>query len=326
MQRLQNLVDVELEKMRVARELREKYERYHLLAKKAMTDADYDLALDYWEEMLDIFENDPAALAGKRRAELAINNRRVFEKVRQLFESATVLYDQKKYSEALSEFRQILELDRQNDEARDYISRINDEIEEQQNIEQRKQQAEQFYTAGLEALNVNDFRRARENFENAMGMVRDYKDSRQRIEGIAGLEKEYQERLRRQRLEEIDREFQSGLVFLSERKYREALAAFERTVRMDPDNEMVRKYIVTVKEALQQEQDEVIDRNSPYYDIVQAMIMSGRQLYGEGRYQESACDGSVYYGFFPRTGLPRNICCAVSCNLIHRHLKNLLQQ
>jgi tetratricopeptide (TPR) repeat protein len=205
---LDNEIKLELAKKRMAEEIKKKY--YALLedANKLMIEKQYEEAIKVWNEILRLVPLDTVGMEGKRQAELAISNRLRYEKIMMLIASGEELFKQEKYIDSRNEFAEVLKLDAKNRIAKDYISKIDDILEEKRTYEQRRIQAEQFYIAGMNNLKSYEFDQAKENFENALALIDNYKDVRAQLESIPRLKKEYEEQQRLLKLQKIDKTFQ----------------------------------------------------------------------------------------------------------------------
>ncbi|MGL4369065.1 MAG: hypothetical protein ACRCUT_05250, partial [Spirochaetota bacterium] len=299
MEKFQREMDSILEKKRRSEADKQAYSLAVAEAARMMSEGKYDDALKLWEEALDIFKEDLAAQEGKRKAELAISNRLKFEKIRTLLARGSELFTQKQYNDALVEYRQVLLLDPENDEADTYVSKIEDIIDSLQGYERKRQQAEQFYLAGIEDLQNYRFNDARDNFENSLELIPKYKDAEARIQSIKRLRDEYNDRMRRQKLQEIEKETAAGLFFYAQGNYKDALSSFEKTLVMDAKNSLALDYLDKTKDALKEQQDEEVDSSSPYYDLVQSMILSGKDMYIKGNYTEARSRFEQIRNLFP---------------------------
>ncbi|MGQ9844257.1 MAG: tetratricopeptide repeat protein, partial [Spirochaetota bacterium] len=297
---LDNEIKLELAKERMAQDIKKKY--YALLeeANKLMIEKQYEKAIKIWDEMLRLVPLDTVAMEGKRQADLAISNRLRYEKIMMLIASGEESFKQEKYVDARNEFLEVLNLDSKNRIAKNYIAKIDDILEEKRTYEQRRIQAEQFYVAGINNLKSYEFDQARDNFENALALIDNYKDARAQLEAIPKLKKEYEEQQRLLKLQKIDKTFQEGLLSLTEGKYRDAVAAFQATLTLDPKNELAKRYLTTALDALRVQEEEVVDKNNPYYSIIQPLIESGKRLYNQGNYDESRKQWQKILNLFPQ--------------------------
>lgn len=300
MRKLQEEVRIELAKKRLSEELKKRYIALMEDAGAKMKSMEFERALENYKEVLDFVPNDTAALEGLRNAEMAISNRLKYEKIQLLLAAGIALFGEKKYKDARNDFEEVLTLDIKNREAKRYIDQIDELLESNRNMELKRIQAEQFYLSGIENIRKKNFDQAADDFENALSLIKNYKDARARLDGLDRLRKEYAEEQRLLRLRNIDREFQNGLLAYSEGRYKEALSSLEKTLALDAGNELAKKYIVMVKEAIRDIEEEVVDADSPYYSIINPLIISGKQLYDRGNYIESRRRWEEILRLFPK--------------------------
>ncbi len=300
MRRLNDQISAEEEKRRLRRELRLKADKILILAIAAMKEERYADAMKLWEQILDILPKDPQAKEGKRKAMLAIDNRIKFEKIKRFMAKGKQLLKNKRYAPARLEFVQVVNLDPENTEAKELIGDIDDELDEQRRYQQRLQQAENFYQSALASIRKNDYNQAEEDFESALALIENYKDAKRRLAELGGLRKDFEARERRRRLQIIFREFQEGILAYTEGNYRRAIASFEKTLRLNPKDSQARDYLQRAKDAQQILAEEVIDENSPYFDIVNSLIISGKALYVKGKYNESRQKWDNILKLFPK--------------------------
>ncbi len=300
MRRLEAEVKAEQEKDRLSRALKKKNLMLRKIARDLMDKEFYDQALVHWKEILSFLPNDKIAKEGARTCTLAIENRIKFERIRTIMVAGRALFDQKKFDKAKLEFVQVLTIDPENEDAKDYIEVIDEKLEEIRNFEQTKLQAEDAYVSGMNNLKRDRYEQAREDFENALALISGYKDAKQRLESIDRLIEEYERRKKEARLNRINTEFQNGLIALSEGNYKDAIVSFEKTLSMDKDNIRAREYIKRAKDAVRQIEEEKVDENSPYFSIIQPLILSGKQLFEKGKYYESRKKWDQILRLFPK--------------------------
>lgn len=303
MRKLQEEVQIELAKKRLSEGLKKRYLALMKEADANIKSQQFETAVKNYKEVLSFVPNDIAAMEGLRNAELAISNRLKYERIQSLLVAGIALFDEKKYKEARGDFNEVLGLDAKNREAKDYIRKIDDILEESRNYEMKRLQAEQFYLSGIENIKNKNFDRAVDDFENVLALIKNYKDTVERLNSIDRLRREYLEELKLVKLKNIDREFQNGLIAYADARYKEALSHFERTIMLDPANDLAKKYIQRVKDALKDIEEEVVDNDSPYYDVVNSLAVSGRQLYDKGDYIGSRQRWEKILRLFPKNRL-----------------------
>ena len=294
------ILDVENRKDRLSEAMRQQYFAMLPQAREKMRLKEYEEAIKIWNELLFIVPTDIVAKEGKRQAELAIQNRLKFERLMAILQSAIALFNEKKYQESELELKQALTIDPENLEAKSYLEKINEILEEKRNYELVRLQAEQLYASGIENVRKKNFDRAKEDFENVLSLIENYKDARERLKAIDRLKKEYEEQQRVARLKTIDVQFERGLFALNETRYKDAIVAFESVLVLDPKNELAKKYIQTAKEAQEQIEEETVNEDSPYYSIINSLIVSGKVLYEKGDYSESRRRWEKILDLFPK--------------------------
>ena len=300
MEKLEKYIVSEDTRLKVTIAQREKAEALKALAIAAMDERRYQDSLGHWEEILAFLPQNIEAIEGKRQAELAIENAIRYESIRRYMASGVALFNQDEFNLARQEFINVLQLDPANTAADEYIDRIDERLNEKRRLEQRMRQAEIFYASGINNIRENNFNEARDDFENAIALVPDYKDSRARLSSLPGLRREFERRERERRLRLIDTEFQNGLIALTQQQYQEAISAFEKTLNLDPENQLAAVYIQRAKEALKQIEEEIVDDNSPYFDLVNSLVVSGEKLFNEGKYEESKKRWEKILELFPK--------------------------
>ncbi len=300
MRKLQEEVRIEEEKRRLSEENQKKFNEFMLAAEEHMKKLDFEAAVKGYKAALKLLPKDLRAVEGYRTAEMALNNRLKFEKIQALLVTGLALFNEKKYKEARLEYEQIIALDEKNKEASRYMRKIDDILEEGRNLELKRAQAEQLYQRGIDNVQKKNFNQAVDDFESVLSLIPEYKDVKNRLANMERLRKEWAEEQRMQRLKDIDKEFQNGLFAYANRNFKDSLSYFEKTLRLDPGNELAKKYIEMVKDALKDVEEEVVDTDSPYYDIVNSLVVSGRQLYDRGEYPSSRERWEKILKLFPK--------------------------
>ena len=300
---LNEAVSAEAERRRLSEERRAQSLQLVAEAEAEMRAERYESALRLWTEALRLVPQDPDVQEGRRRSQLAIDNRIRFETIRNLLAEGKALFDRRDFSSARVSYQQVLNLDSRNREARIYMRNIDDELEKNRLYEQRLAQAEAFYQSALNHLAQNDFDNAISDFESARGLINNYRDVNARLREIPRLRDAHEARERQRRLAAIQQEFQTGLIAFSQSRFREAIVAFEKTLALDPGNTQAKEYLGRAREAEDERNEEIIDEFSPYYDIVNSLIVSGKALYERGMYVESRQKFDQILRLFPKNDI-----------------------
>ena len=299
MQKLERMITSEEKKLTTTRDKRERVAALTLLAKTAMNEKRFKDALDSWEKALALIPENIEAIEGKRQCEIGIDNLMRYESIRKFTASGINYFNINDFDNSRKDFVHVLQLDPKNNTAHDYIGRIDDAVNSKKRYEQRLIEAEVFYQSGLKNLRDNKFNEARDDFENTLALIPKYKDTENRLAGIAQLKGAYEARARERMLRQINEEFQSGLIALAGLRYQEAISAFENVLRLDRGNTLAPIYIQRAKDAQQSVDEEIVDENSPYYNIINPLIVSGKRLYESGKYEESRKRWNQILELFP---------------------------
>jgi len=328
--RLRNEIDIEIERQRLSRENRQKYEEYRRRAVEFRNAKDFENAIIWYDKMLAVFPNDTIAKQGKYESNLALQSRLKYEKIRQYLDKGIELFDAGDYANALNEFREVVRIDPGNPDADSYIAKIDEKLEAQYDLERRRTQTEQFYQSGNRNIASYNFDDAREDYETVLSLIDNYKDTKARLAGIDQQKSEYQERMKKETLEKINQEFQNGLLYLTQSEYREAISSFEKILEYDPKNELAPRYIATAKEALELERQDIIDPESPYYELVRSLEYSGKLYFEAGQYNRSLEQWERILKLFPNNALATEylLKCQLKLNpdIFHRFAREQIEQ
>ena len=301
MERLEKYIQSEEQKLSRSKKERERARELTAIARKAMDESRYQDALDSWEQILKFMPDNIDALEGKRQAALALENIIKFESIKKFIQSGTDNYNKGDLKLARQDFMNVLQLDPQNGTARDYIERIDDRLSESRKLEQREKQAELFYASGIRNIRENRFDEAEDDFNNILSLYnnKNFRDTKERLASIPALRKDYDRRQAEARNREFIDQLQNGMIALSEGRYQEAISFFEKALKLDPGNKEIPLYLQRAKNAQKLIDEEVVDENSPYFDVVNSLVVSGKKLYDSGKYDESRKRWSQILELFP---------------------------
>jgi tetratricopeptide (TPR) repeat protein len=299
MQKLEKLLASEDKRLALSKEQRERAKALTLLAVAAMDEARYQDALGHLKEILTFMPENIDAIEGKRQAEIAIDNIIRYESIKKFMASGRSYFELNDFKLARQDFMNVLQLDPENNAAQDYIEKIDEILNSKKKYEQRLREAETFYVSALKNLRENRFNEARDELENVITLIANYKDARERLAGIPKLKAEFDRKERERRLRQINEEFQNGLIALADLRYQDAISAFENTLKLDPGNKLAPFYIQRAKDAQKLVEEEVVDENSTYFDLVNPLVVSGKRLFEAKRYEESKKRWNQILELFP---------------------------
>ncbi len=309
-------IQAAIERLRLSRVMREKIEKLKIDARSEMAVEfpDYEKARKLWKEVLRYVPQDNEAIEGKRKCDFAIENRIKFEKIRNYMARGIEKFDKKDYGGAKPEFEEVLKVDPKHREAKDYIEKITEIIDEKMMYSQRLKQAEDAYRSGINNINNNRFDEAQQDLETSLALIKDYRDARERLKDLDRLKREYKKREQALRLQRINQKFQEGIMAYTQGNYKMAIDAFVATLALDNKNIQAKEYLRRARDAQRINEEEVVDENSPYYDVVNSLIVAGRSLYGKAEYAESRKKWDSILNLFPKNKIAREY--IIKCDLM----------
>ncbi len=274
---------------------------------------DYQELKETWKKILGYIRNDAEALEGVRLCEMAIENRLKWEKIRDLSMMGTSFFEQKKYEPSRKCFDNVIQLDAKNRYAKMQIKKIDEILSHRQQALLNLKNAEVAYANGLRDLKENKFELAQEDFGQVVALLKEfkevqgtiYRDSVEKLKKLSEMKEQYL-RMERQKREERARQlFQDGLIAYTGGRYRDALNLFQNSLNYKPDSDQTKQYLKWTQDALKNEEEDELSKDSPYYDLVQSIGLAGKSLYGKGQYNESMNKWLSIRQLFPKNRLAR---------------------
>ena len=316
MKNLEREIRAAEERIRLSEAMRKKVEALKIEARNEMLleYPDYQKALRTWKQVLKYVPRDNEAIEGERKCKFAIENRIKFEKIRDYMARGVAYFNKNEYNQAQAEFNEVLKIDPKHRDAKDYIEKINDLMEEKMLLAQRQKQAEDAYRSGKNNIANNRFKEAQDDLEACLALVEDYKDAAELLKNLGRLRKEWEQKERERRLERINATFQEGIMSYTQGNYKRAIDSFVLTLSLDNMNEHAREYLKRARDALRIEEEEAVDENSPYYEVIRSLSMAGKSLYGKGMFVESRKKWESILTLFPKNKVAREF--IIKCDLM----------
>ena len=257
---------------------------------------------------------DSEALEGERKCEFAIENRIKFEKIRDYMGKGVALFQKGEYNQAKTEFDEVIKLDAKNREANDYIEKITELLEEKMLYAQRQKQAEEAYRSAKNNIAQNHFPEAQDDLESCLSLIKG-------LQGRPGAPQEHRPPQEGFRAEGAGAEAprdQRDLPGRDNGLHPGELQAGNRFVRADPlsldrKNDHAREYLQRARDALRIAEEESVDENSPYYDVIRSIALAGTTLYNKGEFVESRKKWDSILTLFPQNKQAREY--IIKCDL-----------
>ena len=166
------------------------------------------------------------------------------------------------YLQALKEFQTILEQQPDNDVAKHWIEQVHKEINKQ--IETLVREAEQLLRQGRRREAVRKLRKAQELAADRPQVVKF-------LEGkINSIEQQF----------DFATSYQQGITYYSQKKYKAALQAFERALKLQPNNEEVKRWYMDAK-------SRAFAKDEPIDSRIKTKYLQGLDYFTSGEYEKA---------------------------------------
>ncbi len=254
-------------------------------AEKKLKTGDYEAALKLYAKALEIASESTIALEGYSEAQKRLLVSQNQNKIKRLLKTAAKLESLSKLIEAKAAYESVLRLDPGNQKSLKSVLLLQKEIEEKRLLSQKRSLADQYFKTAKRNLKNKEFDSAIEQYELGRETLPDYTNWNKLILK-ASIAKEKAKRKREEKIRnKIDRDYRKGIAFLITEKFKEAISAFQSVLKsskelnitsiIEPTEELLKKS----KKALQTQEEEVVNKESPYYELVQSLKALGiRQL------------------------------------------------
>ena len=183
---------------------------------------------------------------------------KIDEQVTGHIQRANRLENQSRLTEAIGEWNNVQLLDPDNGEAQQAIDRIRQKIESQsQNLQQasRRLRIVNLYNAALQAFNQGSYQDAIRDCEEVLKLEPTHEDATT----LLAMAKRKTTPLTKEEEETIRRLYLAGMQFFSKDQYAQAIAEWEKILKIDPTNESVKRNIEEARirlEQLEEDRDE----------------------------------------------------------------------
>ncbi len=186
-------------------------------AESALGKQDFEKAIKLYEQVLEVDDQNSSGEGGLRRSKEALGHAK---KISGLLRKGKRLLEAEKYQQAMSEFRQVLDLADGHSEAGELLDRCEAKLSEQKQIAELLRDGETFFDGG-------DYQKALTAFEKIVSLN---PDDVQALEGI----KKAQDRL--EISETIQHLFTKAESLFSEKEYEQALNIYQQILELDAKN------------------------------------------------------------------------------------------
>ena len=262
-------------------------------AKEKLDQGDNEQALRLYAEALELVPKATEALEGYAESQKRFLAGQNQEKILDLVDKANQCLKNDQFIQALAIYKSILQIDPVNKEALENIPVLQSKLEEERKVEQRKALVEQYKNTGDNYLKQNEFDEAIEQYELGKQLLPKYTNWKKLIQQVGYAEEEYRKKLEKEYRKVIDKKYNLGLVYLASEKFQDAVVLFQDVI--ETANKINLESIVDAAEillnhsklSLSIQEEEEVNKESPYYNLIQSLKILVLQKIEFGSYQEA---------------------------------------
>ena len=214
-------------------------------------------------------------------------------KIKQLLAEARRYMAQKAWFNAYVKYRAVLALDPINIEAIEKLKELEDIIRQEKLSIQRKTLAKQYRLTGKNFVTRKKFAKGIEQYQLGQNTGPKHTNWDALIKEARELQEIENEKLRRKLNQRIETNYSRGLAFTASEKYVDAIAAFQQvitdatTLQRVATAEQAKELLGKVTTAATQKDEEEVNKESPYFDLIESIKALGLKALENGNYTEA---------------------------------------
>jgi len=230
----------------------------------------YKEALNKSKEALSLDPEHKPSISLKEKCEAVLKDILAEEQKReqQVIEAKTLFreglknFKAEKWAEAIANFQKSLDIVGDDTDTIEYLQKARNNLKASRSEADRKKDAEHYFKIGMAFYQSKKLKKAITEFEKAVNTYPDYKEAAQYLEQA---QSEYNAM--------INTPLEQGKTYLRENKLGDAIASFEKVLKIDSDNSIAKEYLEKAKSMIK--------------DAVVLYNKQGDKLYKEAKYPEA---------------------------------------
>lgn len=299
---------------------RQEYEENMKKAQSAMDAAKYPEAMHHYSQALKIAPDSLDAKMGYGEAERLLREKGSAQKLTALFRQAEKHEKERRFAQAVSVYDQILRIEPQNRQAFERRAALLDFMQQQLGNAERRNLAKEYLQSGNEAFRKADYDFAIDQYRIGQALDPKFTDWESLIKKAIAARKAQEENLFAEKLKELERRYQSAMVQLLLENYPAAIEDLEVVIaiaqqfKQAETQKQAEALLQKAKEAMLRQDEEFINRDSPYYAFVQSLTSLGLTSYKQRDCQASLKHFGAIVEIFPKNRLSNQY--ILSCTII----------
>lgn len=305
---------------RLPEKKRREYEESMHLAQTALNAGKYSEAMHHYSTALKIAPDSLDAKMGYAEAERMLKQQGSVQKLAALFRQAEKYEKDRRFAQAVSVYDQILRIEPQNRQATERRSALLDFMQQQLGKNERRLLAKEYLQSGNEAFRKAEYEQAIDQYRIGQALDAKFTDWDALIKKAVAAQRARQENLFVEKLQELERRYQSAMLQLLLENYPaaiedlEAVIAIAQQFKQQETQQQAEALLQKAKEAMQRQDEEFILRDSPYYAFVQSLTTLGLTSYRQRDCEATLRHFGAIAEVFPKNRLSNQH--ILSCTII----------
>ncbi|MBN1897158.1 MAG: tetratricopeptide repeat protein [Spirochaetes bacterium] len=232
-------------------------------------------AIQEWSKALMIDEDNQEAKQMLELDKKLLKDQQLKEKINHLISRGIESYINRQYNESKEAFEQVLNLDPENETAKEYLAKINDILEKLSHEKTVREEAEKHFSLGLAYFNKEEYEPALEEFTITLEIMPDHTKAKEYRDRTLALLKKLQKKREEEKSSLTQELLAKGIKYYQMGEYEMAIDMFKQVIQIDPENKYAQEYLRLALQALQLKKESDITEDSPYYIIVKNLEKEG---------------------------------------------------
>jgi len=281
------------------------------LATAALNLGKNEEALGYFAKALLIAPNSPEAVEGYNLALVRTNKENSSGRIQELLARAEQFILEKKYTEAVNAFDEVLTYDPINTYAINKKNELNALIKSASQDAQKQELAREYLGGAKRHEEQKEFALAIEKYNLGLGLLPGYAPWKQLIDLAEKKRKEHEENKFAKSLDDIAKSYQKGIYYLAAEDFSRAITEFDAVINISRQygQEQTRKqaeeFLQKARDNLNRKEEEVVGETNPYYGIINNTKILGLNAYHQKQFEIAKQYFASILELFPKNRFAR---------------------
>lgn len=241
-------------------------------------------AIQEWSKALMIDPDNIEAKEGLKLDQELLKQQQLKQKINELLAKGIEQFMNSEYLNAKETFNKVLELDPNNQTAKDYLKKIDEILSKIANQKIIEDEAEKHFILGVNFFNNKDYNSALNEFNITLDLKPDHQKAIEYKNKILEILEKLRKEQESANNEKIQKLLNEGIKFYKAGEFELAIEKFNEVLKLDPENEYAQEYLKLALQALQLQKESEVKEDSPYYIIVKNLENEGKKYLDKKEY------------------------------------------